>query len=107
MRHDPKSGFTLVEIVLGAVTLAIVTSAVLGAYVGQITLNEHARNLSLAVQDANRVIEAIREDNAGCTAPDIVPDDGSTSWDQWMSTGGAGDGIVESPAMLTTLVTCR
>ena len=84
-----RSGFTLVEVVLGGLTLAIVAAAILGAYVGQVTLNEHARNLSLAVQDANRVIEQIRQQNTGCQRPSVVPA-GVTSWNAWMNIGGAG-----------------
>lgn len=45
-------GLTLVEVVLAALILAIVVSAILGAYMGQVTLNEHARNLSFAINDA-------------------------------------------------------
>ena len=98
-----RSGFTLVEVVLGAVTLALVASAILGAYVSQVTLNEHARNLAVAVQDANRVIEQIRRENTrdpdasepldpegdGFSCPEVVAA-GATSWNAWMNAGGAG-----------------
>ena len=91
MRRKAAQGFTLVEVVLGALTLAVVASAILGAYVGQVTLNEHARNLTWATQDANRVVEQIRLENTGpgCTSPDVVPA-GVTSWNAWMNTGGGG-----------------
>jgi type II secretory pathway pseudopilin PulG len=98
-----RSGFTLVEVVLGAVMMALVASAILGAYVSQLTLNEHARNLAVAVQDANRVIEQIRQENIrdpdaaepldpegdGVVCPEVVPA-GVTSWNAWMNAGGAG-----------------
>ena len=92
-----QAGLSLVEVVLGAVILAIVVAAILGAYMGQVTLNEHARNLSFAVNDAGRVMEEIRSENVGCVSPNFPdidpqlrgvgdPDD----WDEWMNTGKPG-----------------
>lgn len=93
-RVSPRSnGFTLAEVVLGGTVLAVAIAAILGAYVGQVTLNEHARNLSLAIQDANRVIEQIRQDTASCTAPDVNAPllagvvDGN-DWNGWMNAVG-------------------
>jgi len=86
-------GFTLVEVVLGGLVLAIAIAAILGAYVGQLTLNEHARNLSMAINDANRVIEQIRQQNSPCAgaAPSIQwPSDGS--WNGWLGNLAAGGG---------------
>ena len=79
-----------------ALTVAI--AAILGAYIGQLTLNEHARNLSLAIQDANRVIERIRQQNTPCaggtSAPTALPPTGvwGTSWDLWLNDAGGGGG---------------
>ena len=69
MRTDAATmkGMTLIELVLGALTLVVAIAAILGAYLGQLTLNEHARNISLAVHDANRVIEQIRQENTPLT----------------------------------------
>lgn len=182
-------GFTLIEIVLGTMTLTIAAVAILGAYLGQMTLNEHARNLSLAVHDANRILEQIRQLNGGgCATPTVSVANGWNAWletqnpaksipnpagtanaserivvtcqneaatqycnpatqvsaSEWRSTAGAatvdplrvtvavcwrhrgrtlgectwannaltandtnGSGVIDSPAMLTTLVTCR
>ncbi len=78
--------------ILGAVILGAVIVAVLGAYVWQMTLNEHSRYLLLTVQDANRVIERIRQQNVGGASPTIVPPVG-TSWDAWLAdTGALGGG---------------
>ncbi len=87
-----ESGFTLAEIVLGGMVLAVAAAAILGAYIGQATLNEHSRNLSAAIHDANRVIELIRQQDATCTTPSIAPPDpdgpgalvAPTSWNAWM-----------------------
>ena len=94
------SSFTLVELVIGAAVLAIAIAALLGAWLGQLTLNEHARNLTWAMNDANRVMERLRQLNTGCTSPtSTVPagagcDDGTcNSWDEWLnSTVAAGSG---------------
>ncbi|MBI3321082.1 MAG: type II secretion system protein [Candidatus Omnitrophica bacterium] len=92
MSRGRCEGMTLVEVALGAVTLAIVLAAILGAYVGQVALNEHSRNLSLAIQDANRVMDQIRQQNSPCAAPpapDLNPPGGGT-WDAWLAAGGGG-----------------
>ena len=72
--------------------LAVAAAAILGAYVGQMTLNEHARNLSLAIHDANRVMEQIRQQNASCVGnPSVIPPGGAgTSWNTWMNAGNPG-----------------
>jgi type II secretory pathway pseudopilin PulG len=104
-----SQGFTLAEALLGGLVLAIAIAAILGAYVGQVTLNEHARNLSLAINDANRVIEQIRQENASCTTPDVIPPAG-TSWNAWMTTGnpGAPKSIQPNPdANELIVVTCQ
>ena len=99
MRRQPNEGLTLVEVVLGAATLAIVVAAILGAYMGQLTLNEHARNLSFAMNDASRVLEKIRSENAGCqsnTVPEVDPEGPGSgpsnpdNWNAWMNTNNPG-----------------
>ncbi|MDP3703108.1 MAG: hypothetical protein Q8R78_01795 [Candidatus Omnitrophota bacterium] len=93
------------EVVLGGMALSVAIAAILGAYIGQLTLNEHARNLSVAIQDANRVIERIRQQNtsaAGCTtAPSALPPGGFATWDVWLDdtspTGGGGKSIYPDP----------
>ena len=110
------AGFTLAEILLGGVVLAVAAAAILGAYVGQVTLNEHARNLSLAVHDANRVIERMRQDNSGanCAAGvRVTSPAGSATWDAWLGNIGAGGGKsvgVNAAAAATNeriVVTCQ
>lgn len=107
---DSRSGFTLIEVLLGGVVLAIAAAAILGAYVGQVTLNEHARNLSLAVQDANRIIEQLRQQNASCgvnppsaswpavTAACTNPGTATTSWDDWLQRCGGLKSLRPDPA---------
>ena len=106
-----SSGFTLIEVVLGAMTLAVAIAAILGAYLGQLTLNEHARNISLAVHDANRVIEQMRQENTPCTVftsplrPEIVP--AVASWNAWMDGAGGPKSLPNAAAEERIVVTCQ
>ena len=100
MRVNRSCGFTLIEFVLATLTLVVAATAILGAYVGQVTLNEHARNLSLAIQDASRVIEQLRVRNttpcvgdsvgAGNEPTAMFPAGAGVSWDTWLDTQPAG-----------------
>jgi len=106
MKRHASRGFTLIEVLLGGLVLAVAAAAILGAYVGQVTLNEHARNLSLAIQDANRIIEQIRQQNAVCGGATPAPNaaaPGGVSWDTWLQNaapaGGGGKSIQPNPAL--------
>lgn len=112
------TGFTMMEVVLAVFALAVAIAAVLGAFTTQITLNEHTRNLSLATQDAARVMEAIRDLNtgAGCTTPSVVSPVG-TRWDDWLvaaaPAGAGGRLLAQQPLSLAApipeliVVTCQ
>jgi len=110
-----RRGVTLIEMLLAAMTLAIAISALLGAFLGQLTLKEHANNLSLAIHDANRIIEQIRQDNLNCQTPSIDPSDPAdpgdtpTSWDSWLEAQSPGKSIPNTNANAGQLivVTCR
>lgn len=112
VRH--KAGFTLVELIIGAAMLAIAITALLGAFLGQVTLNEHARNLTWAINDANRVMEQLRLRNTsscageGNTEPTALPP-GFTSWDDWLeSAAGGGKSIQPTPNVNERIaVTCQ
>lgn len=74
---------------MGASIIAIVGAALVGALIGQSSLNLTARNLTAAMSDATRVMEAIRSQNtlSACASsgiPSIVPPNNLTSWDQWL-----------------------
>lgn len=104
------TGFTLVEVVLGTFTLTIAAVAILGAYLGQVTLNEHARNLSLAVHDANRILEQIRRQNSGgaCSTPSVSLVGG---WDAWLQAQNPGKSVPNPAATANAseriVVTCQ
>lgn len=123
MRVNCPRGFTLIEFVLATLTLVVAATAILGAYVGQVTLNEHARNLSLAIQDASRVIEQIRVRNTtpcqgqGGTEPTVFPPPvlpppppNYATWNAWLAApaaagGGGGLSLGTQPERL--VVTCQ
>lgn len=96
-------GLTLVELLIGALLLAIGIVTLLEAFVRQQTLNEHARNLSWAMNDATRVMERLRQQNSGatCTTPTLTPPAGFASWDAWLVdtsvNGGGGKSVQPDP----------
>ena len=108
-----REGLTLIELLLGVLTTAIVLAAILGAYLGQVTLNEQSRNMMFAVEDVDRVMERIRAQNVSCGTTPIatvpacaVP--GTTSWDAWLQNCGGGKNIKPNPATNELIaVTCQ
>lgn len=92
-------GLTLVEVLIGAVILVIALTGLCQAWLSQLTLNEHARYLSWAVNDADRVMERIHQQNANaaCSVPTVAPPGGFASWDAWLAdttvSGGGGKSI--------------
>ena len=106
-------GFTLIEIMLGASIIAIITVALMGGYLGQSYLNENARNLMAAMNDATRVMEEIRNQNTAANCASHVPADRPSvrpppltggllcpppggaqceSWNDWLDAQLAGQG---------------
>ena len=117
MSVQRRKGLTFIELMLSAVTMAIILAAILGAYMSQVVLDEHSRNLMFAMQDANRVMEGIRAQQAGscgavppnsvATVPACaVP--GTNAWDAWLQNCGGGKTIPPDPVNGERIVvTCR
>ena len=86
---------------IGVALLVFGLVAILGVYYSQNVLNEHARNLTLAQNDAGRVLERIREQNVGCSSPSASAPTGFASWDAWLAdasdVGGGGKSIQPDP----------
>ncbi|MBI1992395.1 MAG: hypothetical protein HYY90_00495 [Candidatus Omnitrophica bacterium] len=97
-------GLTLMELLIGALLLAVGIVTLLETFVRQQTLNEHARNLSWAMNDATRVMEEIRQQNSGdaCAVPSLTPPAGFASWNAWLAdasvNGGGGKSVQPNPA---------
>ena len=101
------SGFMLPELLICIAMLAIAIAALMGVFLGQLMLNEHARNLTWAIHDANRVMERLRQVNTGCTTPSAVPP-GVTSWNAWLAADGTGKSIQPLPNTNELIVvTCQ
>jgi len=84
---------------LGAAILAVAIVALLGAAFGQSFLNMSARNLTLGMNDATRVMEEMRQQNVGseCTTPSALPppkgadpDVRYDTWDAWLEDPARG-----------------
>ena len=84
-----QEGFTLIEMMMGASIMAVVGAALVGALLGQSSLNATARNLTAAMSDATRIMEEIRQQNTGVNCTGGVPSAAApaprTSWDDWLS----------------------
>ncbi len=83
-----QEGFTLIEMMMGASIMAVVGAALVGALLGQSSLNATARNLTAAMSDATRIMEEIRQQNTGanCLAgiPSAAAPKNRSSWDYWL-----------------------
>jgi len=99
-----QTGLTLVELILAAAVLVVAMVTLLGAFLGQLTMNEHARHLAWATNDTSRVMEQLRRQNSGggCDAPSANPPAGFASWDAWLASpaanGGGGKSVQPDPA---------
>lgn len=106
-----RRGLTLVELLVGALVLSVAIVALLGAFLGQLTLSEHARRLAWAGNDASRVLEQVRRQNSGgaCTTPSATPPAGFGSWDAWLAdaTAAGGGGKSIQPAADELVVVTR
>jgi hypothetical protein len=113
-RHAPRTGkarrgrwnagLTLVEVLVGALVIAISVASLLGVFIWQGVLNEHARNLVWTMNDASRVMEELRHLNTtsapgGCTTPTAgppltgnLPSPAFASWQAWLADTGAFGG---------------
>ncbi|MBI3011759.1 MAG: hypothetical protein HYY58_04660 [Candidatus Omnitrophica bacterium] len=97
-------GLTLVELMIGGTLLTVAIVALLRAFLGQLTVDEHARNRAWAVNDARQVLEELRRQNSGsdCATPSGNPPAGFSSWDAWLAdataNGGGGKSVQPNPS---------
>lgn len=101
----------MAELIIGVAVLATAITSLLAAFFGQITLTEHSRNFSFAVNDATRVLERLRQQNSGaaCAAPSPAAPGGFASWDAWLAdataNGGGGKSVQPNPLTNELVVT--
>ena len=62
-QNKNTSGLTLLEVMIATAILVIAISGLLATFTGLFSLNENARNLSLAIISAQDKMEEIRESN--------------------------------------------
>lgn len=60
IQNRKNSGFTLLELMIGAVVLIVALVGLIAAYTGCFMLNEGARNLTIAINGAQDKMEEIR-----------------------------------------------
>ena len=108
MSHVATGGFTLIEIMLGTSVMVIVLVALLGSFFGQSTLNQNSRNMLAAMNDATRIMEQIRQQNVGCSAPSARPPS-QENWNGWLLSqgGGGGKSITQANTIEHIAVTCQ
>jgi type II secretory pathway pseudopilin PulG len=88
----PSCGLTLIELVIAILAVGVSMAALLGSFMGQVTLSEHARNMGLATNDLTKIAEQLRRQNVGVGCPlSAIPPVG-TSWDAWLASGAGGGG---------------
>ena len=105
MHSRDADGFTLMELVSGMAIIAIAVTALLSVFVSQMVLNEHARNLSMAISDATRVMEQLRQQNSQgvCVVLNAAPPLPFATWDAWLANttanGGGGKSVQPNPSI--------
>ena len=93
-----KSGFTLLELMIGSAVLVLALVGLIGAYIGCFSLNESARNLTVAMNDAQCTMEEIRDRNV---TSNITQED----WAAWAATDppeGGGCNTLDSESINVT-----
>jgi len=103
-RMRSERGLTFIEILITTIVIGLSVVALSSMIAGQLSFNEHARNVVLAMNDVNRVMEAMRAQNrssAGCVQPTTAPPSGA-NWETWLGNplpgGGGGRSLTFSGA---------
>lgn len=93
-----KSGFTLLELLIGTAVLIVALVGLIAAYTGCFVLNENARNLTIAINDAQCVMEEMRDRNI---TSNIVQE----NWTTWAATdlpNGGGCNSLDNENIVVT-----
>ena len=101
MRKEQKflTGFTLMELVVASAILVVALVGLIAVFVGSFTLSEGARNLTIATNDAQTVMEEIRDYNI----PSLITAEDWTVWAQAdISQGGGGCNSLNNESIQVT-----
>lgn len=90
-QNKNKSGFTLLELTIGAAVLIIALVGLISAFTGCFALNEGSRNLTIATNHGQSIMEEIRDRNL---ISNITQEDW-TSWAQTDPPDGGGCNTLE------------
>ncbi len=88
-----KSGFTLIELMIGAAVLIIALVGLLATYTGSFNLNETARNLTIAMNVNQEKLEEIRNHDFDSIVTDYSS--GGSPGDTFSPSLLDGSGIIE------------
>lgn len=88
-----KSGFTLIELMIGAAVLIIALVGLLATYTGSFNLNETARNLTIAMNVNQEKLEEIRDHDFDSIVTDYSS--GGSPGDTFSPSLLDGSGIIE------------
>lgn len=97
-KNGKISGFTLLELMIGVTVLIIALVGLIAAYTGCFSLNESARNLTIAINDAQCVMEEIRAMNI----PTNITAEGWTNWAANNPPNGGGCNRLNNEAITVT-----
>ncbi|MBU4312687.1 MAG: prepilin-type N-terminal cleavage/methylation domain-containing protein [Candidatus Omnitrophica bacterium] len=104
-QHKHNSGFTLLEMMIGAMILIVALVGIIAAYTGCFTLNETARNLTIAINGCQEKLEEIRNESFG----QIFANYNSTTFEVAGLSNSDSEGVVEvnntNPDLLRISVT--
>lgn len=78
-----KGGFTLIEVVVTALVLAVGLTALMAGFLSGLVLVESGRNMAAAGADARVVLEEMRRLSGGGLGPVVA-----TNWSTWASGSG-------------------
>lgn len=100
-RQPRANGFTLLELMISAAILVVTLVALLATYISLAALIESSRNTTTAINDANRVIEQMR--NSAATSFLTMT---SSNWTSWAAANGAGTLTSEQVAFSFNCTSC-
>lgn len=98
LHKGTRSGFTLMELMIAAVILAVALAGLLGAFIANFNLIESGKNLTAAISHARIVMEEVRDYNI----PSLITAEEWTDWAQLESPDGGGCNSLGNETVVVT-----